>query len=201
MIEQWQQLFPGEDTVGRELVERYSEPHRRYHTLEHLAAMLRVVDEHADLADDADAVRLAVWFHDAVYSPFATDNEEQSAQLARARLGTLGVPAGRIDEVVRLVRLTAGHAVAGGDRNGALLADADLAVLASDAAAYERYTVAVRAEYAAVPDEVFRPGRAAILQKLLDLPALFRAVPSRAEWTARAHENLRREIRTLLGAP
>ncbi|GAA0710374.1 hypothetical protein GCM10010199_06510 [Dactylosporangium roseum] len=183
------------------MIERYSEPHRRYHTLEHLAAMLRVVDEHADLADDADAVRLAVWFHDAVYSPFATDNEEQSAQLARGRLGTLGVPAGRVEEVVRLVRLTAGHAVAGGDRNGALLADADLAVLAVDAAAYERYTVAVRAEYAAVPDEVFRPGRAAILQKLLDLPALFRAVPARAEWTARAHENLRREIRTLLGAP
>ncbi|GGM33461.1 HD domain-containing protein [Dactylosporangium sucinum] len=198
MIEQW--LFPGDSVVGPDLIARYSEPHRRYHTLEHLAAMLRVIDEHSVLADDADAVRLAAWFHDAVYVPFAQDNEEQSAQLALDRLSRLGWPASRAEEVARLVRLTAGHRVAPGDRNGALLADADLAILAADRPDYERYAAAVREEYAAVPDEVFRPGRAAILQQLLELPELYRAVPSRAAWTARAHANLRTEIRTLLGA-
>src|SRR5687767_4640444 len=105
--------FPGDPAVAADLLRRWSEPHRRYHTLEHLQAVLAVVDEHADLAADADAVRLAAWYHDAVYEPFATDNEARSAALAPS------------EEVSRLVLLTAGHKVAVGDRNGALLADAD----------------------------------------------------------------------------
>jgi predicted metal-dependent HD superfamily phosphohydrolase len=201
MIEAWQRIFPGEETVGRDLLERWSQPHRRYHTPEHLALMLRVIDEHAGMADDPDAVRLAAWFHDAVYEVFAADNEEQSAALASTTLAALGLSAARVSEVARLVRLTAGHQVAPGDRNGALLADADLAILASDGAGYARYAAAVRAEYAAVPDDVFRPGRAAILRKLADLPELFRVVPARADWTARARANLEAEIATLLGAP
>ena len=201
MIEAWQRIFPGEEEVGRDLLARWSEPHRRYHTQAHLALMLDVIDEHAGLADDADAVRLAAWFHDAVYEVFAEDNEEQSARLARTKSASLGFSAERAEEVARLVRLTAGHAVEPGDRNGALLADADLAILASDSSDYDRYAAAVRAEYAAVPDEVFRPGRAEILRKLADLPQLFRIVPARAEWTARARANLRAEITKLLGVP
>jgi predicted metal-dependent HD superfamily phosphohydrolase len=201
MIEAWQRIFPGEETVGRDLLERWSQPHRRYHTPDHLALMLRVIDEHAGLADDPDAVRLAAWFHDAVYEVFAADNEERSAALASTTLAALGLSASRVSEVARLVRLTAGHDVAAGDRNGALLADADLAILASDGAGYARYAEAVRAEYAAVADEVFRPGRAAILRRLADRPEIFRVVPARADWTARARANLGAEIATLLGAP
>ncbi|MEV8513481.1 metal-dependent phosphohydrolase [Dactylosporangium sp. NPDC051484] len=200
MIEAWQRIFPGEEAVGRDLLARWSEPHRRYHTLDHLALMLRVIDEHAELTDDADAVRLAAWFHDAVYEIFAHDNEERSARLALAALADLGFPRPRAEEVARLVRLTAGHAVASGDRDGGLLADADLAILASEKPDYVRYAEAVRAEYAAIPDDVFRPGRAGILRDLADLPEIFRVVPARAEWTARARANLEAEIRTLLDA-
>ncbi|GAA4246763.1 HD domain-containing protein [Dactylosporangium darangshiense] len=201
MIEAWQRIFPGEEAVGRDLLARWSEPHRRYHTLQHLSLMLGVIDAHAGLADDADAVRLAAWFHDAVYEVFAPDNEARSAELALTALGSLGFAPERAAEVARLVRLTAGHAVEPGDRNGALLADADLAILAGDPPDYARYAAAVREEYAAVPDEVFRPGRAAILRKLADLPELFRVVPARTEWSARARVNLEAEIATLLGAP
>ena len=197
----WQRLFPEESSVGASLIERWSEPHRRYHTLDHLGFMLRVIDDHADCADDVLACRLAAWFHDAVYEPFAPDNEERSAALASAVLPDLGVAADRVAEVVRLVRLTAGHKVADGDRNGALLADADLAILASPPADYARYAAAVRQEYAAVPEDAFRAGRAQILGLFLANPDLFRVVPARAEWTARAHDNLRTEITTLLGAP
>lgn len=197
----WQRLFPVDTTVGEELIRRWSEPHRRYHTLEHLAVLLDVIDEHAGVADDPDAVRLAAWFHDAVYEPFAEDNEERSALLARSALADLGFPGERAAEVARLVRLTAGHSVAAGDRNGALLADADLAILASDPATYARYSAAVRDEYAAVPDPAFRAGRARILGLFLNKPDLFLVVPARADWTARAHDNLRAEITTLLDAP
>ncbi|GAA3274698.1 hypothetical protein GCM10020218_020720 [Dactylosporangium vinaceum] len=199
-LEAWQLMFPGEAVAGRELLARWSEPHRRYHTLEHLAVVLGVIDEHAHLVDDPDVVRLAAWFHDAVYDIGAPDNEERSALLGSTTAEALGIAPARAAEVARLVRLTAGHHVAPGDRHGALLADADLAILAADPDDYRRYAAAVRQEYAAVPDEVFRPGRATILRALADMPELFRFVPARAAWTARARANLEAEIVTLLGA-
>jgi predicted metal-dependent HD superfamily phosphohydrolase len=187
--------------VGAGLLRRWSEPHRTYHCVAHLAAVLSTVDEHAGLADDADAVRLAAWYHDAVYDPRSADNEERSARLAAGELTGLGVPAERVHEVVRLVRLTRAHDVRPEDRNGALLADADLAVLARPPAEYDRYARAVREEYAHVPEPLFRDGRAAVLRHLLALPELYRTVPDRSERTARARANLSRELHDLGGAP
>jgi predicted metal-dependent HD superfamily phosphohydrolase len=192
-------LPPGVDRaaaarVGHDLVERWAEPHRYYHTERHLDAMLSIVDANAKLAADLNAVRLAAWFHDAVYDPQAGDNEETSAALAVMALSTLGVDGSISDEVARLVRLTAGHDPDPDDRNGCLLADADLAVLAAEEPVYDAYAAAVRREYSHVPDPLYRLGRTRVLEGLLALPALYRAVPARAEWTASAHANLRREL-------
>ena len=102
--------------------------------------MLRLVDEHADRAADPDAVRLAAWFHDAVYDPQRMDNEEASALLAEAVLPGLDVPPVRVAEVARLVRLTASHDPIPGDRNGGLLIDADLGILACPPDVYREPT-------------------------------------------------------------
>jgi predicted metal-dependent HD superfamily phosphohydrolase len=182
--------------AGDDLIARWSEPQRHYHTLTHLERMLDVVDAHAAAADDPRAVALACWFHDAVYDPTRGDNETASADLARSVLTRLDVdPA----EVVRLVLLTATHAVEPGDRNGALLVDADLAILATDASTYSAYTTAVRAEYQHVSDEMFSRGRAAILRRLLDLPRLFHTPELHDKWEAAARANLRAELDVLDG--
>ncbi|HET8659753.1 MAG TPA: metal-dependent phosphohydrolase [Micromonosporaceae bacterium] len=200
LLTRWRAALPpgvdgaAADDAGTDLLRRWAEPHRRYHDVAHLAAVLSIVDAHAGTAADADAVRLAAWFHDAVYDPQADDNEERSAQLAVATLTGLGMAPQRVGEVARLVRLTAAHSVPPDDSNGALLADADLAVLAAPPAGYDRYAAAVRQEYAHVPDPLFRAGRAAVLRHLMGLPQLYRIVPDRAERTRRAHDNLRREL-------
>ncbi|MEU7772004.1 metal-dependent phosphohydrolase [Micromonospora taraxaci] len=185
--------------AGEQLLHRWREPHRHYHTVAHLTAVLDVVDEHADLASQVDLVRLAAWFHDAVYDPRAAghDNEHDSAALADEVLTGLGVPASSVSEVRRLVLLTAGHTVAPGDRDGALLCDADLAVLAAPTATYERYAAAIRREYAHVPEPAFRAGRAAVLTGLLALPALFRLPPLADRWEEPARDNVRRELAAL----
>lgn len=156
------------------LLQRWSEPHRRYHGVRHLGAVLLFVDEFVAHAPDPDAVRLAAWYHDAIYDPRATDNEERSAALAENELAALGVRGDRVAEAARLVRLTAEHDPAEGDRNGELLNDADLLVLASPPEAYVAYVNAVREEYAHVSDADFRTGRAAVLESLLKAPRLFR---------------------------
>lgn len=156
------------------LIGRWSEPHRRYHGMGHLTAVLLFVDEFAQHADDPDAVRLAAWFHDAIYDPRATDNEERSAALAGKELAALGQPGERIDEVARLVRLTISHDPANGDRNGELLNDADLLVLAGPWEAYVAYLNAIREEFSHVSDADFRAGREAVLGALLERPRLYR---------------------------
>ncbi|MGC9670836.1 metal-dependent phosphohydrolase [Planosporangium sp. 12N6] len=201
LLTRWRALVPAGDALGADLLARWAEPHRHYHDTGHLAVVLAVVDRYADLVPDADAVRLAGWFHDAVYDPRAGDNEERSAALAEDRLPAAGIPAARVAETARLVRLTAGHVVADGDRDGALLADADLAVLAADRYDYDRYAAAVRREYAHVSDGAFRAGRSGVLDGLLALPALYRIVPERAEWEVRARANLERELRELRQRP
>lgn len=187
--------------VGEELLARWREPHRHYHTPRHLSAVLDVVDAYASLADRPDLVRLAAWCHDAVYDPRAPGdaNERDSAALAGALLTGLGLPADAVAEVRRLVLLTAGHAVDPADTDGSLLCDADLAILATPPPAYDAYAAAVRREYAHVPAPAFRAGRARVLTGLLALPALFRLPPLARRWEAAARANLTRELTALTG--
>jgi predicted metal-dependent HD superfamily phosphohydrolase len=184
------------DAAGAELLARWAEPHRHYHTTAHLRAVLAVIDAHADHATNPDLVRQAAWWHDAVYDPRAPGdaNERASAALAEQALDRLGVPPTSVAEVVRLVLLTSTHAAEPGDPDGALLCDADLAVLAGPPAAYDAYAAAVRREYAHVPEPAFRAGRAAVLRRLLDLPALYRLPHLRAAWEPAARANLQREL-------
>ncbi|WP_340378011.1 hypothetical protein U5640_25225 [Streptomyces sp. SS7] len=179
------------------LLTRWREPQRRYHTVEHLAAVLDHIDVLHEHADDPAAVRLAAWFHDAVYLPDRSENEERSARLAERALPEAGVGKARTAEVARLVRLTVTHDPADEDRDGQVLCDADLAILAAPPSAYAAYTAAVREEYHFVPNDAFRAGRAAVLRQLLDLPRLFRTPYGAERWEATARYNLRSELELL----
>ncbi|MGW0766784.1 HD domain-containing protein [Streptomyces sp. NPDC002676] len=176
------------------LLTRWQEPQRRYHTLTHLTAVLDHIDTLEKHAADPDAVRLAAWFHDAVYLPDRSENEERSARLAERALPEAGVPEAKTAEVARLVRLTVTHAPAADDRNGQVLCDADLAILASPPTAYAVYTIEVREEYHFVPNDAFREGRSAILRQLLDLPHLFHTPYGQEHWEATARYNLTSEL-------
>ena len=200
LIDEWLRIFPEHPAPGQELVERWSEPHRHYHTVDHLSFMLSIVDKFSREADDPDVVRLAAWFHDCIYEPERTDNEIKSAELAATVLGKLRVDTDRVAEVVRLVWLTTLHNVEEGDRDGALLCDADLAILATTPERYADYAAAVRAEYAHVPDDLFRAGRIAVLGKLWELPQLYHLPPLREAWEAAARANIEAEISSLRAA-
>ena len=119
--------------------------------------------------------------------------------LSEADLASLGVRADLVAEVARLVRMTVEHDPAAGDRNGEVLCDADLAVLAAAPAQYRHNSAAIRAEYAHVPEDVFRAGRAHIIEALLAGPALYRTPIARKRWEQAARANLVAELQTLTG--
>jgi len=189
----------GSPTAGAALLARYGEKHRRYHTAEHLAEVLGWVDTLADLAEDPVAVELAAWYHDAIYDPTAGagESERRSAALAVAELRLLAQPESTIAEVERLVLLTAGHEPEPGDADGAVLADADLAILGADPQRYARYAAAVRAEYAHVPDEAWFAGRAAVVRHFAERTRLYATDRAHSLLDAAARRNLRWELDTL----
>ena len=207
LLHRWSMLLPGHAPLGVELLERWAEPHRRYHTRAHLLAVLEALERiGGGMPPEARrAVVLGAWFHDAVYTGAPSrpgQDEEDSARLAEERLAGGALPEAEVREVARLVRLTAGHAPEADDDGGRLLCDADLSVLGRDPRGYHRYTVQVREEYAHVPDELFRQGRAAVVEHLLGLEPLFHTGPARELWLAPARENLGRELARLRsGAP
>ena len=167
LVETWALCLPDQRERGQAIIDRYAEPQRRYHDTRHLASVLAWIDR---LAGDHDLflVRLAAFFHDAVYAipPGQVSNEEASARLALKELSRAGLEQEDLNEVARLVRLTATHAPGPRDPEGELLCDADLAVLAGSPEEYAGYVAAVTEEYAFLPREVFAAGRFEVLTRL-----------------------------------
>ncbi|WP_019925044.1 hypothetical protein [Nocardia sp. BMG111209] len=187
--------------VGTAVIRCYREPHRRYHTVRHLRAVLRVADELSSAAVNLEAIRYAAFYHDAVYAVQRGDNEERSARLAGAALLSIGVRPETVAEVIRLIRLTVEHNPDAEDGNGAVLCDADLAVLGAGERDYAAYARAVRAEYRHVSPELYRMGRAVVLQRFIDRPVLFRTAAGRERFESRARDNLAQELRALRVPP
>ena len=193
LARRWAAVLPALPELGRSLIRRYAEPHRLYHDRAHLLQVLLSVDA-LDGDDDLYIVRLAAWFHDAIYDLPEREltNEEASARLSVRELGRAGFEQEDLTQVSRLVRLTATHAPGARDPEGELLCDADLAILAAPAERYDAYVAAVRAEYAAVPEEQFLQGRLAVLEPLAD-SEIFRSGKAQG-LKAAARANLDREL-------
>lgn len=173
------------DSLLLDLTKRYTEPHRHYHTIEHVADML-AMGAPLGLSDEQ---LLAIWFHDAIYDPLRRDNEEQSAQLAVAMLRAEGWAPERIATVATIVRDTERHAPS--IDASRLVIDLDLASLAIEWPAFEANRVKIRNEYRAVPEQDYRAGVRSFAESFLARPRIY--------WTdwgqeneARARDNLGR---------
>ncbi len=180
--------------LAADLKRRYLEPQRHYHTLAHIEAMLAHFDAHLALAQHADWVHAAIWFHDAIYEPTRADNEARSAALAVSTLHALGWPDAACKRVAALIELTARHEAPAGDGDAALLIDLDLSILAAAPATYDRYVTQVRREYAHVSDADFRAGRHDFVAALLARERIFSTPQLHDVWEALACENLQREL-------
>jgi predicted metal-dependent HD superfamily phosphohydrolase len=182
-----------------DLAAHYGAAERHYHTLEHVADVLGTLHSLCPDAGRRPALLLAGWLHDVVYDTRASDNEERSAAHARALLRGVPGAAPLLDEMERLILLTRGHLTAAGDSDGQVLLDADLAVLGAEPDDYDRYARAIRQEYAWVPPEQYRVGRARVLEGFLRRPRIYatEAMFERAEIGAR--HNLQRELVELRG--
>lgn len=191
--------------VGAQMLERWNEPARRYHTPRHLVEMFGALEE-LEGAGEIDArqcsvARLAAWFHDAIYDPGSRWglNEEDSAALARDTLELLGFGVDDISSIDRLIRLTARHDADGEEPLDAAFHDADLWILSAPVDRFDGYCDQVREEYAHVPDTAYRQSRLLVLEPLLHRDTIYRTSRALHRWETPARLNLGRELARLRG--
>lgn len=197
----WQRHVADDRTLLDGLLARHREKHRRYHTATHVAWVIRHVEDLAttEPVDHLDEVVAAAFYHDAVYEAAYPANERASARLARRDLTSIGWDAAAVERVGSMIEATEHGAPAAEQASGdtAVLLDADLAILGADPAGYAAYVAGVRSEYRHVDDDDWRVGRAAVIKGFLDRPAIYRTLPGRDRWEARARANLTAELAEL----
>jgi len=164
----WQHCWEGLGLVGDPalrdaLLNAWDGPGRHYHTTQHLTECLQLLERWQGCADQPAELALALWFHDAVYDPRATDNEARSADQARIALQAAGASRARIEHIRGLILATATHLPTDGDADTRLMLDIDLAILAASPARFAEYEAQIRAEYAWVPEPLYQEKRRAVL--------------------------------------
>jgi predicted metal-dependent HD superfamily phosphohydrolase len=185
----------GEASAFDRLEAAYGEPHRAYHTAEHIRDCLDRLDESTNGPIDPP-LEAAIWFHDAVYDPRRDDNEAASTTLAGQLLADARIPAGSAIEVRRLILLTR-HLDIPSDPAGRLICDVDLSILGRDPAEFQEFERSIRAEYAWVPEPQYREGRARILAGFLARPELYQTPYFRNRYEESARRNLQALIARL----
>lgn len=193
----WQALASGvvAEELWADLRGRYQADGRFYHNLSHIQHMLSVLAPVKALISDWTAVQWAVWFHDVIYDPRASDNEAQSAAFARQQLVLLGVGEGTITAVEALILATRLGETGASHADAAWIQDADLAVLGADRAVYAAYAAAIRQEYGHVPQAAFAHGRGQVLAHFLARPRLYQTDYFFARFEAQARANLDWELK------
>ena len=205
----WQRAWQGagctepNDALADELLGRYREPQRHYHTVQHLCECLVYLESVLTRIPDAVAVELALWFHDAVYDlagSAAASNEQRSALWARQALLAGGAPADLAQRVHDLVMATR-HDALPATSDQCWLVDIDLSILGAAPTRFDEYERQVRDEYAAVPESLFRRKRAEVLAGFLARPRLYSTQYFRDLLETSARANLNRSIAALAAAP
>lgn len=181
-------------SVVEELLERWAEPHRHYHSTSHLRSGLEALEQ----LGGGPTERVAFWFHDAVHSNSTPADETASAELAAALLAG-HLPAAEIAEVQRLIMLTTHHQPDASDLPGSRLCDADLSGMGSRWEDYLDNITGIRAELPQFDEEQWRHGRARFLERFLDHEWLFHTARGQELWEHRARTNMERELELLRG--
>lgn len=190
--------------MGTNLITLWSTPDRAFHNLRHLIDLLTRVDELSEETRNPDLVRLAAWYHGAIFSVSADqamhrnggEDEAASAALAYEELTAAGVSEKNANRVSELIMNLRRHDLPTSDIDAAALSDADLGCLAIEPQRYREYSRLIYSEYAHLPLLTYLRTRTTIVRKLLARDRLF-ASPLGQHWELPARENLEAELRRL----
>jgi predicted metal-dependent HD superfamily phosphohydrolase len=187
--------------IFEDLDRRYREPHRFYHTWEHVRVCLEELAPARSVCRDQIAVELALWCHDAVYDPRAKDNEKRSTAIARSAAVEMGLGESVAAETEALVLATT-HGENEGERGTwatdvRVALDVDLAILGRPPREFAVYERSIRAEYSFLSDEDYRKGRSLVLTSFASRPRIYRTALFEERYERQARVNIQESLERL----
>jgi predicted metal-dependent HD superfamily phosphohydrolase len=187
-------------TVWLDLLYRYGEIGRFYHTLPHIDHSLGELDPTAvwGKCQNPLAVAFAIWLHDAENDTDrgARDNEKKSAQLALKIIREASLPESFEQKVAALILATDHKKVPVGI-DEQTIADIDLSILGQPRAIFDRYERLVRWEYLWASDEEFATGRSRLLEAFLRRRRIFSTDFFLEKYEEAARANIARSLAAL----
>lgn len=189
------------DRLWQDIVTRYGEPQRAYHTLNHIEQLLVQFENIKQVLSEPHIIALALYYHDVIYDPARSDNELKSAEFATDVLSPY-LSTEQCQQIYALIMMTANHQIdvlidSEKYSDAAYLLDMDLSILGTPWPAYEQYAKAIRQEYKHVAADNYRDGRTAVLQGLLAHPKLYLTDHYYNQLETQARDNIKRELTSL----
>lgn len=179
-------------SIYEQLLRCYGEPHRAYHTRQHVNECLHLFQGARDLCVQPEEVAIALWFHDAIYQPRRSDNEARSAEWLTQVAAEAGLSSLRISRLQTLVMATRHEAVPQ-EQDAQVLVDIDLAILGAPLERFEEYERQVRQDSGIL----YRRKRAAILAGFLKRSRIYSTEAFFQRFEESARNNLQHSL-TLL---
>jgi predicted metal-dependent HD superfamily phosphohydrolase len=182
------------DIFYKDIQKSYSEPHRFYHTLNHIDYCLKQLDSFFGNTGDSNIVEFALWYHDFVYNPLSNNNEEESANAATLVCHESEMSVSFTNKVHELILITK-HSKEPSDFLQKVIIDIDLSILGSNLKSYDSFETNIRKEYSPVNDRDFLMGRTNILKGFLNRPRIFYTDFFFGKYHEAARNNLMRTIK------
>ncbi len=181
-------------SLWTELENHYTEKHRKYHNLEHVADLLGLAELYREHLSDYDVLRYAIWFHDIIYKPRSKNNEKESAAFVEKALDNTSLSPERVKRISSLVSATASHSVVAHDADLYWFLDFDLSILGSPAEKYLEYSQQIREEFKVYPGFLYRMGRKKVLRYFLEKPRIYHTEEMYDRLEDDARKNLNKEL-------
>ena len=183
-------------SMCNDLIDAYNEPHRHYHTMNHVYSCLNLLDGLPVTGETKDKLEFAIWFHDVIYDSASQTNEIESATLAFNWLEHSDVSYAL--EVKRMIELSADYVNAQlTNETEKIFHDLDLAILGSSKVTYQEYVTNIRREYEHMSDDEFAAGRSSFLTKMIEKQKIFQTDAFHDLFEETARENMRDELEQL----
>lgn len=175
--------------IFNKLIAAYSEKQRAYHTVQHLYECLVLLESIRTDLNDANAVVLALWFHDAVYDPQSKDNELKSAELFEQYVAH-NLSADVVQKIKRWIVATQKHESTD-ELDLQFLLDIDLAILAASQARFAEYEQQIQKEYAWVDSGIYSLKKKEVLAHFYHAEPLYQTEYFQQSFEQRAKSNLK----------
>lgn len=184
------------DELWSEIHRNYSKPGRHYHNLSHLKSLLSELTEVKSEIENWNCLLFSVFYHDIIYNPTRSDNEERSAGIAHSQMIRLGIPEPVSIRCKNQILETKHHRFSP-DSDANFLTDADLSILGANLKVYLEYARNVRKEYKIYPDLIYNPGRKKVLKHFLEMNRIFKTDWFFQKFEEMARVNLQQELDAL----